>query len=226
MSKKITNIEKLHNEMKKSKFSKKRIIFTNISNIKNPIGDSYIARNKNVKNELIKNLNEINLLFSYILSVKRPDLLKYAPYKITLSNLVQKNIWTSGDYVAVEQPDGSLLLSLAFQKIFVYKEFPIYSLVWVLFHEFRHKIQLKDEKIKSVIGFPNWANFKKYIQKQTGKDEDLINHIFHELNPAEVDANIFASEMTGGQFAGNAFNITPDSLLLLQKTKKTKCSKK
>lgn len=224
MKRKISDIEKLHKEMKKMGFSTTKIKFTNISDLKKSTDNSFTANDKE-REQLIKNLNEVNLLFSYILSKKRCDLFKHLPYKITLSNLVQKNIWTSGDYVAVEQPDGSLLLSLAFHKILAYKKFPIYSLVWVLFHEFRHKIQLKDEKIKSVLDFPNWNNFKEYIKKQTGQSDDLINHIFHEIIPAEVDANIFACEMTGGLFAGNVFNITPDSLLLLKKTKKRNASK-
>ncbi len=192
----------LHQRMKKEKFKKKRLIFTNIREFDPMITD---------------HLHEINLLFSYILSVKRPDLFKHTPYRITLFNLSKSNQWTGGDYVAVNMDDGTLKLHLAIHKLICYSEFPIYQLVWVLFHEFRHKIQLTDDLIKSVIGFPNWENFKKYTKKQTGKSEDLINHIFHELNPAEVDANIFACEITGCKFSGNAFNITKDSLKLLAK---------
>ncbi|MEK6881853.1 MAG: hypothetical protein AABY22_19705 [Nanoarchaeota archaeon] len=197
------SIQQLHAKMKKDNFNKKKVVFTNIKQYKDQIG-------------LINNLNEMSLLFSYILSIKRPDLFKHTPYKVKLFTLVEKNQWTGGDYVAIEREDGSLDLHLAFHKLSALKCFPIYNLVWVLFHEFRHKIQLTDDKIKSVIDFPNWSTFKKYMKKQTGKNEDLINHIFHELNPAEIDANIFACEMTGIKFSGNAFNITSNSLKLLK----------
>ncbi len=187
--------------MKKEQFKKKRIIFSNLKDYP----------------EFSKQFNEMNLLFSYILKTKRPDLFKHTPYRISLFPLVEKNEWTGGDYVAIEQKDGTLELYLAFEKIKQYESFPIHSLVWVLFHEFRHKIQQSNEQISSVLKFPNWNNFNTYMQKTIKKSEDLINHIFHELNPAEVDANIFACEMTGGKFNGNAFNITPDSLKKLSK---------
>jgi hypothetical protein len=172
--------------------------------------------NFDIDNNVLKSVDELNLKFSSILLTKSPDFIKYTPYEVNILELVPKNEWTKGHYVAVEKDDGTLDFSLNFQKISELKKFPTDKLVWVLFHEFRHKIQISDEQIKSVIDYPNWKKFKDYMIKITGKDEDLINHIFHEINPAEVDAHIFACQMTGMKFTGTSFDITDEKLRMLQ----------
>ncbi len=166
-------------------------------------------------------LNDMNAIFSFLLETKRPDLICHTPYVITVRNLIEKNQWTKGTCVAISEDDGTLNLQLSFAKLAERERFPVMMLIQILFHEFRHKVQLYDENVKSVIAFPNWNNFVKHMMEKTGKSEDLINHIFHELNPAEVDAHIFASEMTGVKFNGNSFSITEESLKLLEKEKKS-----
>ncbi len=161
-------------------------------------------------------LRLVNVLFSSTLLTNKPELIKYCPYEVRVNQLIEKNEWTTGHYTAVENDDGTLDLSLNFKKLFALDELPTNKMVWVLFHEFRHKIQLYDEQIKSVIEHSNWLNFKIYMMHKTGKDEDFINHIFHELNPAEVDAHIFACQMTGIKFTGTAFDITDEKLQLLK----------
>lgn len=188
-----------------------------IENGNSLIGSRYIDFcYNNEGNSIVNELNNVNHLFSFLLEYKKPELIKYTPYKVIISELIPKNQWTEGNYVAIEQEDGSLHLQLSFTKIMALESFPTIKLTWVLFHEFRHKIQLMDENIKSVIDFPNWINFRKFMEKETNKSEDLVNHIFHELNPAEVDANIFACEMVGKKYSGSAFDITDNSLLLLK----------
>jgi hypothetical protein len=166
--------------------------------------------------KVVDGLNEVNLLFYSKLFYKRNDLLKYTPYKVNVSELVEKNQWTGGTCVAIEKDDGTCDLQLSFKKICDMEFFPTKSLTWVMFHEFRHKIQLVDESLKSVFDIPNWKNFKEYMMQKTNATEDTINHVFHELNPAEVDANIFATEMMGEKYLGNAFNITEQTLQLLK----------
>lgn len=165
--------------------------------------------------KIVDGLNEVNTLFYSNLFYKRNDLIKYLPYKVNVSELIENNQWTGGTCVAVEKDDGTCDLKLNFKKILELESFPVNSLTWVMFHEFRHKIQLFDESVKSVLDVPNWKNFKDYMQKITGKTEDLINHVFHEMNPSEVDANAFATEMMGIKYLGNAFNITEETLKLL-----------
>ncbi len=188
--------------VKKERFTKKLLAFTNIE-----------TENRKFKN----NLNSINLIFSYLLIKKRPDLVQHTPYPIRISGLVAKNEWTQGHYVALDQPDGSLDLQLSFSKIAELGKFPVYRLVWVIFHEFRHRIQVRSEVISSVIRYPNWANFNLFMQREYGQSQDKIDHIFHELNPAEVDAHIFACEMTGIVHSGTAFDINDEKLNLLKK---------
>ena len=169
-----------------------------------------------VDSKIIEGLNEVNALFYSLLYYKRNDLLKYTPYKVNVSELIENNQWTGGTCVAVEKDDGTCDLKLNFKKIAELESFPLNSLTWVMLHEFRHKVQLFDESLKSVLDIPNWKNFKEYMQKTTDKSEDMINHVFHELNPAEVDANAFATEMLGIKYLGNAFNITEETLQLLK----------
>ncbi len=189
-----------HKKLKKEHFRTKNITFNNLERHGNSIADAF---------------SEINLLFSYLLKIKRPELLKYTPYKVYVYNLKEKNQWSAGDYVAIEQQNGTLKLYLAFKKIKKRESFPIYPLVFVLFHEFRHKIQINNEYIRSVIDFPNFSNFKEYIKTLKGCSGDTFDHVFHEINPAEIDANIFACELMGIKYGGNAFNITEDTLKLL-----------
>lgn len=199
-------IEKQYEKMKRAKYKTRLIQYTNKSRI---------------PKKMLAGLNQVNLLWSYLLLKRNPALKKHTPYKIRVTNLVPKNQWTQGHFVAVEKEDGSLDLRLSYKKIGHMPEFPVYKLVWVFFHEFRHKIQLSDENIKSVINYPNWRNFNTWMQQLTGKNEDFVNHIFHELNPAEVDAHIFASEMTDIKYNGTGFNITNETLALLELTKKS-----
>lgn len=173
-----------------------------------------------IDEKIINGLREVNMLFSLILSDKRKDLLQYVPYKVNVCELVEKNQWTGGTCVAIDKEDGTCDLHLASKKILELESFPTKSLTWVMFHEFRHKIQLLDESVKSVLIIPNWNNFKEYTIKNTNCTEDTVNHVFHEMNPAEVDANMFATEMMGIKYLGNAFNITEETLKLLTEDKK------
>ncbi len=170
-----------------------------------------------IDERIINGLKEINMVFSLILSDKRKDLLRHVPYKVNVLELVEKNQWTGGACVAVEKDDGTCDFHLASKKILELDEFPVKSLTWVMLHEFRHKVQLFDESVKSVLDIPNWEKFKEYTIKNTNATEDTVNHVFHEMNPAEVDANMFATEMMGIKYLGNAFNITEETLLLLNK---------
>lgn len=170
--------------------------------------------------KLVQALRSVNDIFAGFI-FQRKEFIQYTPYKITVQNLRAKNQWSQGQYVAINNANGTLTLKLNYKKLLALKEFPVMALVWVIFHEFRHKIQLHHKAIQSVINYPNWAKFNEFMQKEYGKNQDLINHVFHELNPAEVDANIFACEMTGLAFNGNAFNITDQSLSLLQQNLST-----
>lgn len=191
-------------QIKKHNFNKKHLMFIN---------------QKEIDKRILRWLNKINIIFSYILEKKAKQFLQYAPYEVTIKELIPKNQWTTGTCVAINKDDGTLELSLNYTKLKELKVIPVQRMVWLFSHEFRHKIQLYDKSIQSVTQAPNWKNFNIFMQKHFKKDEDLINHIFHELNPEEVDANIFASELTGIPFNKNTFEITEENLSLLKKKK-------
>jgi len=159
----------------------------------------------------------LDRVFSAILAKKAVEYMEFCPYEVTVHALVEKNRYTRGTYVALNNEDGTLDLFLSPVKLAEMEEFPYATLSWVLFHEFRHKIQLNDEVLKSLINYPNFANLNKFMQEEFGKSEDVINHLLHEVNPAEVDANVFACEMTEMKFVGNAFDIDNESLKKLKK---------
>jgi hypothetical protein len=175
------------------------------------------------------NLNDVAILFSYLIKKLKPEYIQYLPYKVTVKKLVNKNQFTTGQYVAVNKNNGTLDLHLAFEKIPPGDDFfssgAGYKLVWVLAHEFRHKIQLNDERIQTVLDYPNWENFNIFMQNKFNQSQDTIDHVFHELNPAEVDANIFACELTGIKFNGTKFDINNDLLKLLKKKQNFKNAK-
>lgn len=166
-------------------------------------------------------MDDISKILFYLAVVNTNKLDYHLPYSVKVGKLIAKNRWTKGTYVAINHPDSTLELNLNVPNVKKlikqngYKRV-VGALTWVIAHELRHKIQQTSPEIRSVIKYPNWENFNRWMQKQTGKDEDFINHIFHELNPAEVDANIFASELTGITFKGNAFDINDESLALLK----------
>lgn len=172
----------------------------------------HFTHSPNIDEKIINGLGQLNMLFSSILNDKAKDLLQYVPYKVNVIELIEKNEYTGGTCVAVEKDDGTCDLHLSFKKILELEHFPVKSLTWVMLHEFRHKVQLLDESIKSVLDVPNWKNFKNYLVNKTGCTEDVFDHVLHEINPSEVDANMFATYMTGEKYLGNAFNITEESI--------------
>ena len=172
-------------------------------------------------------LNTAGIIFSYIIEQKRSgSLLKYA-YIINVEELEIKNTWTEkATYVAVEQGDGTLSLRLNFKKVLeaIKKdaEGVEAKFTWLLFHEYRHNIQIKNEIIQSYLNYGYWDKFNELMQKTFNKSKDEIDHIFHEFDPAEVDAHIFACEMTGLKFKGTLFDLTDETIKMLGKPHCTK----
>lgn len=197
----LQNISEIEDRAKKGypylSYPERYIFFNNISGIE-------------PRDQETVDVSRMTYLFSTILKMKRPDLLKHTPYLVNICNLEPKNEYTTGDFVAIDKEDY-LDLYLNFEKIRAMEEFPVYKLVWVLFHEFRHKVQSTDPVLKSFFDFPNWKNYMGHLI-QAGGNPDTLDHVLHELKPTEVDAHIFACEMTGLHFTGTIFDITEESL--------------
>ena len=76
-------------------------------------------------------------LFTYILLEKRPDLKKYAPYDVHVKKLNRGlNPWLQETHYLGLNDKDKLVLFL--DENFEHSEV---ELLWILFHEFRHKIQ-------------------------------------------------------------------------------------
>lgn len=168
--------------------------------------------------EMLMNVAKI---FTYVVNDKRPDLHKFMPYEIHVIELEIKNEWTeSATFIAVNQEDGKLELRLNYQKVIDAMNEDMDNVearfLWLFLHEFRHKVQNGSSLIKSVIDYGNWDKFNEFMQKEYNQDKDKIDHVFHEMNPAEVDAHIFACELSGIPFKGTVFDITDEKLNLLK----------
>lgn len=84
------------------------------------------------------------------------------------------------------------------------------SLLWLMFHEFRHKMQYLDPNLMSCL---ENSNREKWLS--TYKVRDTALHVFHEIDPLEVDANVFACEILRIPYPESKFSITDETLKLL-----------
>jgi len=157
-----------------------------------------------------KNLELPNKLFSRILVEKRPDLVKYCPFKIIVKKLERgNNVWLKkakklGIY---NENNKELTLSLDI-KI----KHSVLSFLWLLFHEFRHHIQFSNPNILSCLDNQNRKMWLEYYDKNLSS----VKHVFHEVDPLEVDANTFACEMLNIPYPNSKFSITKETLKRLR----------
>jgi DNA integrity scanning protein DisA with diadenylate cyclase activity len=89
------------------------------------------------------------------------------------------------------------------------------SLLWILLHEFRHKIQAAVSSVSTNLDNDNFKYFMDYL-KNKGNDENNINHVLHEILPYEIDANIFACELLNIGYPGSKFQINDHTISLLK----------
>ena len=97
------------------------------------------------------------------------------------------------------------------------KKIKTISILWLLLHEFRHHIQFQDKNILSVVKNKNTKKFWKFFDNKNKLD--LAEHTLHELNPLEIDANMFASEILEIPYPNNKskFSLTNKRLKKLFK---------
>jgi len=156
-------------------------------------------------------------LFSQILVQKRPDLLKYLPFKIVVKELVRgDNPWLKktkklGIY---DEEKGVLTLHLDLEE-----DHKVVAFLWLLFHEFRHHVQSHNPQILSCLDNKNremWLNQYPYTLRS-------VEHVFHEVDPLEVEANTFACEILDIQYPNSKFSITEETLKRLVPKSKDLC---
>lgn len=91
------------------------------------------------------------------------------------------------------------------------------EMIYVLLHEFRHHLQEANPVIGSNVYNKNMDKFREFMMRQ-GISESDFEHVFHEINPYEVDANMFACEALGIPYPGSGFAITDSTLEILQES--------
>ena len=157
-----------------------------------------------------KNIELPNKLFSKLLIEKRPDLVLYCPFKIIIKKLERgNNVWLKkvkklGVY---DEIDRELTMSLDIKS-----KHNVLPFLWLLFHEFRHHVQYCNPNILSCLDNQNRKMWLEYY----GKNINSVKHVFHEIDPIEVDANTFACEMLDIPYPNSTFSITEETLKRLK----------
>jgi hypothetical protein len=151
-----------------------------------------------------------NTVFSYILTTKRPELIKYTPFKIVVKELIRgNNVWLKNTKKLGLYDEESKVLTLHLDLTAKHRVLPF---LWLLFHEFRHHIQFQNPNILSCLDNTNREMWLNYY----GKSINSVKHVFHEIDPLEVDANTFACEILDIPYPNSKFSITKQTLKRLK----------
>lgn len=89
---------------------------------------------------------------------------------------------------------------------------------WILWHELRHWEQKVNSVLESVVWGENRVRLFEALCDgrpfdQSAPDFNAALHTFHEIDPPEVDANIYACLHTGKEYRPNAWSIRPETIL-------------
>ena len=139
---------------------------------------------------------------------------EYLPYEVEVKWMEERGedtYWTeSSGYVGINTKE-KLVLYLRKDH-----DHSAVSLLWILLHEFRHKIQYVDKVVQSNVYNDNITKIIEYLMS-LGHTEDILQHVFHEVLPYEVDANMFACEVLGVVYPSSKFAVTDYTIGLLKK---------
>ena len=155
--------------------------------------------------EEVKHIVMPNRLFTKIIKDKRPEYIKYLPYNVHVKKLVRgNNIWLQkSKYLGIDEGNELTL------HVDIETKHKILSLLWLLLHEFRHKLQYNLSYVKNK-NLEKWFEFHDYTKHS-------MEHVFHEILPYETDANTFACELLEIDYPNSKFKITKETLKRLQK---------
>jgi hypothetical protein len=185
--------------------------------------NNYLNISYDDKDPLLDELKKVdfpNGLFSYLIDERRPDLVDYFPYNIKLYSTESKEFpspdsgWTSKDGFLGLNDGSELRLFIPVQN-----KIEVLPTLWMLLHEFRHKMQHENDNIGGITSDdnPNKGELFDFIGKETGADRNTMNHVFHEIDPMEIDANVFACEFLDIPYNGSSkFDITNKTLKKLK----------
>lgn len=146
-----------------------------------------------------------------LIHTRRPEYIDYLPYKVHVMAFTEETEWSKGSsYLGLnDNVNGTLDIWLRPKR-----KYNACELLWLLLHEFRHKIQRREKSIRTCT--VSNKNIKMWL-KNCGESENMTMHVLHEILPFEVDANTFACELMNIEYPGSKFDITPRRLDLLGK---------
>lgn len=170
--------------------------------------------------EILRDFNIPVKTFSYLIKKYRPEYIQYTPYRIKVKVLKRgNNRWLQNTHLLGINHEDYLELHIFPEMI---KEVRPISVLWLLLHEFKHHVQANNPAIKSMtLDYSNYNYWKdEYMINQLAYHDNTIDHVFHELAPFEIDANLFACELLNIEYPGSSFHLTKETLNLMEKNRR------
>lgn len=158
--------------------------------------------------------------FSYLIKKFRPEYIEFSPYPITIKKLNRgNNMWLKNTNLLGIDNENGLELHVDIKNKDNIKNI---SVLWLLLHEFRHHVQYNNPAIKSMtLNYTNYNYWRdKYMIDELGYHENTINHVFHELAPFEIDANLFACELLNIEYPGSGFHMRKETTEKLENNRR------
>lgn len=177
-------------------------------------GESLV--NVTYADESVRRVTVPGKLFTKMIKERRPEYLRFLPYEVKLRPLDEskknlKNPWINKKMIiGIDEGDY-----LTFHVGSEYEP-SVIKMIWLLLHEFRHKIQYNFAPVRTCIYNENLAK----VYSALPYTEDSVNHVFHELLPYEVDANIFAHELMSLDYKVGSWAVSDTTLKRLEKKPK------
>lgn len=152
-------------------------------------------------------------LFYYLLRNNRYHVMKYLPVNFLFVKLDEtEDYWLKDtDWTGITESDKKLITIRLKDK-----EHSILSLLFIMFHEFRHWIQMQNSNVETCNWNKGYEKYLEFMMELTGKDQNVLQHVLHEVLPYEVDANIFACELLEVDYPMSKFAITKKILEMLK----------
>ncbi len=189
------------------------------TSIENFVRDSFYFRDKCRGDVNLTNQTDIDIptiAFSYLIRDLRPEYAYLFPYNVSVKYFDGNDdtYWLKDSgYLGLHfEEDDRLEIQLKRDH-----RHSKLSLLWLLLHEFRHKIQNQVSSIKTNVDNdnPNLKLLIEYLLEKSGSNRSMVDHVFHEIMPIEIDANTFACELLEIDYPSSKFAMTQETLSFL-----------